>query len=122
MLSICFSYSVNAQDIYNEIALAIQSGNSKEVSKFFQKNVELTIIDKEDMYSSAQAEVILKDFFAKNPPVSFKLIHQGQSNEGSKYGIGNYVTKTSKQFRTYFYIKQVSGKFFIHELRFEEEK
>ncbi|MBL4654345.1 MAG: DUF4783 domain-containing protein [Bacteroidia bacterium] len=111
----------NVDDIYAEIASAIKSGSSIEVAKYFSANVELTILDNEDLYSKAQAQLILKDFFEKYPPKAYKLIHQGSSTEGSKYAIGNYTT-TNREFRTYFYIKQSGDKYFIQELRFEDEE
>lgn len=110
------------EDVYSEISLAIKSGNAKEISKFFSTNVELTIIDNEDLYSKAQAEQILKDFFEKYKPKDYKLVHQGSSNEGSKYAIGNYVAENGMVFRTYFYIKLSEKTYFIQELRIEKEE
>lgn len=108
-------------DIYDEIAAAIRTGNAKEVSNYFSSNIDMTILTQESMYSKAQAEIVLKDFFAKNPPKSFVLIHKGTSKEGSMYAIGNMESSSGSTFRTYFFIKQVSGKNLIQELRFEKE-
>ena len=111
---------VIAGDILDNIALTLKTGNASELSKFFDTNIEIIILDEEDVYSRAQAEVVIKNFFAKNPPKSFELIHQGSSKEGSKYGIGN-LTTSQTTFRTYIYIKQKGKEYFIQELRFEEE-
>ena len=111
---------VIAGDILDNIAFTLKTGNASELSKFFDTNIEITILDEEDVYSRAQAEVLIKNFFAKNPPTSFELMHQGSSKEGSKYGIGNLVTAKTT-FRTYIYIKQKGKDYFIQELRFEEE-
>ena len=53
-------------DIIDNIGNAIKSGSSKEVAKFFDSSVEITIQDKESVYSKVQAEMVLKDFFSKN--------------------------------------------------------
>jgi hypothetical protein len=108
-------------EVFDEISAAIRSGSSREVAKFMNSNVDMTIISQEDVYSKTQAEAILKDFFAKHPPKSFNFIHQGNSQEGARYAIGSYVTAQGTTFRTYVFVKQNGGKFFIHELRFEKE-
>ncbi len=108
-------------DLFDDIASGISSGSAKEVSKYMNSNVDLTILNQEDVYSKAQAEVILKDFFSKNPPKSFNVIHQGTSKEGAKYAIGNYMTTAGKSFRVYIFVKQSAGSFLIHELRFETQ-
>lgn len=108
-------------DIFDNISSAIRTGNAKQLSGFFSANVDLTILNQEEVYSKAQAEQIVKDFFSKNTPKSFTIIHNGLSKEGSKYAIGNLVTVQGANFRTYMYIKQSGGTEYIQELRFEKE-
>lgn len=102
------------------IATAIQSGNAKELAKFFDNNVDITVYNKEEMYSKIQAEMVVKDFFVKNPPTSFKIIHKGASNQGSEYAIGTLNTNVGS-FRTYIYVKQKAGAYTIQEIRFEKD-
>lgn len=102
------------------IATAIQSGNAKELAKFFDNNVDITVYNKEEMYSKIQAEMVVKDFFIKNPPTSFKIIHKGASNQGSEYAIGTLNTNVGS-FRTYIYVKQKAGAYTIQEIRFEKD-
>jgi hypothetical protein len=66
-----FIFFVAKADIFDDIALALKTGNSKELAKYFRPRVELKVGSNEDIYSKAQAEMILKDFFEKNPlPIS----------------------------------------------------
>lgn len=118
---VCSISAIAAVDIYENIANAIRSGNAEQISMYFNTNVDLTIGNKEEVYSKAQAEQILKDFFAKNTPRSFTLIHQGLSKEGAKYAIGNLTTQQGNNYRTYFFIKQSGRSEYIQELRFEKE-
>ena len=111
--------TVVAQD-FNKISMAIQSGNSRELAKMLDNNIEITILDEEASYSKAQAEMVLESFFDKNKPQSFQIIHKGSSNEGSKYGIGKLVT-VNGTYRTYIYAKIKDGSYFIQEIRFEED-
>lgn len=107
-------------DIIDNIANAIRSGNSKEVAKYFDSNVEITILDKEAVYSKVQAEMVLRDFFAKNPVQSFEVVHRGNSGEGSYYGIGP-LKSANQSFRVYFYVKQKGSASTIQEMRFEKQ-
>lgn len=117
---VTFSSLVFSQEIYDKVTSAIKSGNAKELSALFDNNIEITILDKEQTYSKAQAEQVVKDFFAKNSPKSFELVHKGSSNEGSKYGIGTLIT-ASRTYRVYFLIKQKTPNAIVQELRFENE-
>ncbi len=106
--------------VLDDISLAIRSGNAREVAKYFDTSVEITIHNESKVYSKSQAEMVLKDFFTKNPVSSFNVIHKGTSNEGSQYGIGTLVTNGGS-FRTYVYIKQKGTAFFVQEIRFEKD-
>ncbi|NVO03349.1 MAG: DUF4783 domain-containing protein [Bacteroidetes bacterium] len=111
-------WEMNPDEISNDIAIAIKSGNSKELAKFFNTSIDLKVPSNDETFSKAQAELIMKDFFQKNPPKSFTINHQGSSNDGSKYSIGTYVSSTGS-FRTYFLLKKVGNSFFIQQLQFE---
>ena len=117
-----FTFISNAYiDIYDDINNAIQSGNSTVIAGYFNTTVDLTILAQEEVYSKTQAEIILKDFFSKNTPKTFSILHKGTSKEGSMYGIGSLLTNQGGSFRVYFYLKQISGKSYIQELRFEKQ-
>lgn len=103
----------------DRIGLAIQTGNSKELSKYFDNTVEITIGENEETYSKAQAEMVLKDFFTKNRPASFKLIHNGTS-QGLQYGIGILITDKGS-YRSTIFLKPKGTGNFIQEIRFEKE-
>jgi len=98
---------------------ALKSGNTSQLSKFFNTSIELAIPDQEDIYSSQQAELIVKDFFAKHVPTNFVILHKG-GKEGSQYAIGN-LTTSNGNYRVTLLIKQRDNKPYIHQLRFEEE-
>ena len=113
-----FTNLMAGNEITEQVSAALQAGNAKELSKFFKDNVDLAIGDKEEVYSSAQAELILKDFFSKNTPTSFAIVHQGMSKLGLQYAIGNLVTSTGN-FRVSFYIKKTIHGQFIQQLRID---
>ena len=118
-LALCLALSVGfAQDANETISSAIKLGNYKELSKFFDTKVELTIATKEDSYSKAQAELIVKDFFSKDKVTNYQVIHRGKSPDGAQYAIGT-LTTTKSSYRTYVLTKDVNGNLRIQQLRFE---
>jgi hypothetical protein len=108
-------------DVYDDISNAIRSGDARQIATFFGSSVELSITNQEDVYSKAQAELILRDFFSKNTPKSFSILHKGSSKEGLLYAISSLVSSTGKSFRVSFYVKNSSNKNTIQELRIEAE-
>lgn len=105
----------------DDIANALRSGDAGMVSRFFGNSIDLTIVANEDVYSKTQAEQILKEFFSKNTPRSFTILHKGESREGARYAIGTLVTAQGQVYRTYFYIKAKGNFPIIQELRFMKE-
>ncbi|MDP2189376.1 MAG: DUF4783 domain-containing protein [Sphingobacteriaceae bacterium] len=106
-------------DIIEEISNHIKAGQVKELSAFFDVTVELTIQERENSYSKAQAEIILKNFFNKYPAKSFKVMHRGSSEKGGKYLIGLFVSENDTDFRTSIVLLEKNGQYYIQQLRFE---
>lgn len=104
----------------DKISTAIQAGNAKAIAGYFDSNVEMTLPDEDGFYSKAQSEQVLKDFFSKNRPSGFKIMHQGDSGGNSMYAIGT-LTTASGSFRTYIFMKEVSGKYVIQQLKFTND-
>lgn len=110
-------------DIIDDLAVNFKSGNSKEIAKNFAASVELIIIDQEDVYSKAQSEQILKDFFLKNQPNKTTIIHRLSNNPNYRLAILSLFTKTGKYRITItMNLKKPSNNFLITELRIEPDK
>ena len=108
----------NGELTSNKISEAIRKGNYSELAKYFNTSIDLTIPDNEGTYSDSQSEMIMKDFFSKNKPKSFSIKDKGNSSPVDEYVIGELVaTKTT--FRTYWLLKNISGKYYIQQLKFE---
>ncbi|HEY6161402.1 MAG TPA: DUF4783 domain-containing protein [Bacteroidia bacterium] len=121
VLTLLFSFIPPVGDIAEDIAALFRTGNYKEIAKYFEANVDMKIIDQEDVYSKAQAELILKDFFAKHTPKSFSLVHNGLSKNGAKFAIGSLVTSAGT-FKTYYLLKKTGELYTIQQLRIETEE
>ena len=104
----------------NEILLSLKSGNAKVLSRYFNQNVDLVVLDDQNVYSKAQAQQIVGNFFSSNPPENFSVVHDS-GKEGAKAVIGTLKTQNGN-FRVYFLLKQNDGKDYIHQLRIEKLK
>jgi hypothetical protein len=111
-----YSYS---EDIPPQVINAFATGNAAVLAQSFNNTIELTLFDKEEIYSKIQAEMILRDFFSKHKPTQFKIIHQG-GKENSKYAIGNLICG-AESFRITFLLKSENNNTFIHQLRIEND-
>ena len=100
------------------IDAAIKVGNSKALSEHFGPKVDLTLLEKEDSYSKAQAEQILKGFFDKNKVSDYKVIHHGSAKDGAEYFIGS-LTTSGGSYRTYLLVRTENSKKRIQQLRIE---
>lgn len=123
LLLTVLSYSgLHAQnDMINKVRAAIKTGNSKELSQFFDSMVGLNFDGEKSSYSKSQAEFVLKDFFKKNPPTDFQIIHQGVSkNKSFNYVMGEYKV-SGGTFRIYILIKQKNDTFFVDTMDFTRE-
>lgn len=109
--------AVAQEDVIN----AFKSGNSKTLAAFFTPSVELNLPGTEGMFSKAQAEGIMRDFFSKNTCKAFSVIHQGTSKDGAKYSIANLQTNAGT-YRVYIFLKKDAENFLVKELRVESEK
>ncbi|MEK7226250.1 MAG: DUF4783 domain-containing protein [Bacteroidota bacterium] len=101
----------------DEVIGALKSGNSTELSKYFDDSIELTLPDKSDSYSKAQAQLIVKDFFTNNGVKGFELKHKGDS-PGGHFCIGTLQTNAGS-FRTNVFLKIKNGKEVVKEIRFQ---
>jgi hypothetical protein len=117
---ILLAFANSLSEIPSQISAALGSGNASMLAQYFNNSIELTLLENEDIYSKTQAEMILRDFFAKHKPTQFKVIHQG-GKENSKYAIGTMVCG-SESFRVTFLIKTENNNSYIHQLRIENDR
>lgn len=96
---------------------ALRTGNSAELSRYFDESVDITLPDKSDSYSKAQAQLIVRDFFGNNGVKGFELRHKGDS-PGGHYCSGTLQTSAGN-YRTNVFMKNKNGKEVLKEIRFQ---
>ena len=100
-----------------DVISALKTGNAQELSKYVDDNIEISLPEKSDSYSRAQAVMVLKDFFTNNGVTGFDVQFKGE-NGGSQFCVGKLVTK-SGNYRTTVFMKTKSGKQLVKEIRFQ---
>lgn len=110
-------------ELADRIKMSFRSGNSKMLTLCLNPDLELVIDSEKIDYqhiSASQAEILLKSFFQKNPPISFQYVYQGSSNSDVRYSVGNYKSR-NKDFLIYILTKKTSGgKYMINTIQFRE--
>ena len=101
----------------DDVINALKSGNATQLAGYFDDNVELSLPDKSDSYSKAQAQLILKDFFNNNGVKGFELKHKGDGPNGH-FCIGTLQTNAGN-FRTNVVMRMKGGKEVVKEIRFQ---
>ncbi|MBA2498730.1 MAG: DUF4783 domain-containing protein [Chitinophagaceae bacterium] len=116
-VSFIFASFSTSQSGIDDIINALRSGNASGISRYIDENVEISLPDKSDNYSKAQAGIILKDFFNNNSIKSFELKHKGDQG-GRQFCIGTLHTKTGS-YRTTVFMKPKADKQVMGEIRFQ---
>ena len=120
-LSSLYSSTAVQADIIDDLSSYFKAGNAKEIAKNFASTIELITIDEEDVYSKAQGEQILRDFFIKHPPVKTSIFHKINTNPNYRFGV--IILNTAKEtFRVSITMKKFNTAFSITELRIEPAK
>ncbi|QKJ29337.1 DUF4783 domain-containing protein [Mucilaginibacter mali] len=99
----------------------IKANNIHKLAEMFAPTVEITILNEENIYSAAQAEVVLQNFFKANPVKSMQIVHRVNSNPIIRYAVLQLVTANGT-YRTSISLKQVDGKFLLNEIKVETDK
>ena len=107
--------------VLEDMSAYIRNGNVASMTKYFDNIVTITISSNQSSYSKAQAEIILKDFFAKNIVKDFVVMQTGTApNNNCKYAIGT-LSATTGDFQLYFLLKLKTESYLLQEIRIENK-
>jgi hypothetical protein len=122
VLLISFHTEILAQggDVIDQVKETIKAGSAKELSKYLNQTVDVTLDGSPQSYSKAQAEFVLRDFFKQHPPAEFSIIHQGSSKGGQPFAIGQFKSG-GETYRVLMKIKAINSQQLVHEISFSKE-
>lgn len=123
LITLCLALTAplgQSADTIKNIEAAMKAGSAKELVKYFNDTVEVKIDGSTSNYSRNQSEMVLRQFFQKNPVRGFSYIHQGSSPEGLKYLIGKYEFEGGS-YRTLMFLKKSGTGYQVDMLNFTRE-
>jgi hypothetical protein len=112
---------VKAQDYQVAIVQAFSSDNFRELSKHFDKRVQVTIEQQVNYYSNAQAEIIIKNFLEGLGQREFKIIHiDKESEQGTQLYMGQ-LKSAKGSYKTLILFRKMGQIFVVQEVRFQKQ-
>jgi hypothetical protein len=99
------------------IVSAIQVGSSGDLSRFFNTTISMNINGQQGDYSKSQGEIVIKDFFKKNPPLEFSIVFKNENPKSVSTYIGKY-TSGQHSYKVFIKISQSDNTFRIYGLDF----
>ena len=111
--------------IKSEVKDAFIKGKASLLSPFLNEMVNMCYECVEGTYSRSQAESILSDFFAKNPPKAFEINQEGITKDNSEFVIATYTAIYGCKYRIYYLIKKdntFAKRERIYELKISKHK
>ena len=104
------------EDVIN----AIRANRVQDMDKYFDNFVPITINNNQANYSHNQAQIVLRDFFDKNPPRDLKVVDNGSPDNSSKFAIANFTSANGK-YVVYILMRQKGNSYLIKEIRLNKE-
>ena len=99
------------------IIAALGNGSSNDLAKFFDNSISLNINGQQGDYSKNQAELVLRDFFKKNPSQGFSILYQNENQGSISTYIGEYLSSPGN-FKVFIKVSQASNSYRIYSLDF----
>ena len=107
-------------DVITQVKETIKAGSAKELSRYLNSNVDVTLEGNVQSYSKAQAEFVLRDFFKQHPPNEVNIIHQGKSKGGQPFAILQYKSGADT-YRLFMKVKSQGNTQYLDDIRFTRE-
>ncbi len=107
----------NPDDSIDPVVSAIGSGSSSELARFFDSSISMNVNGQQGEYSKNQAEIVLRDFFKKNPSQGFSLVFQNENPGSLSTYIGEYASNQG-MFKVFIKVSQNGSGFRIYSLDF----
>ena len=105
------------QNVTKSIENAVRNGQSKELANYFNDNIQLTIDNKNNIYSKKQAEKVIELFFSTHKPVKF--IISNQKKRGNSIVVFGTLETSVYKYRVFYRLRKSQGKLRISSINFE---
>jgi hypothetical protein len=99
------------------VVVAIDSGSSSDLAKYFGSRISLNVNGQQGDFSRSQAELVIRDFFRKNPPKGFNILFRSDSNPSLSSYIGDYQCSQG-QYKVLIKVSLQNSELKIYSLEF----
>jgi len=111
--------SKQAFDSINQVVSnALMNADIPMISSTFNDKIDLTLLDKQGLYSNSQAQFIISGFFKKFDIQSYQIVSQNYENN-SDLVVGKMQTADAL-YKVCYLIKLENNKFKIYQFRVEK--
>ena len=117
--TVIFSSFIMSVIPYSKFEEGFNSNSPKLIIEGSKEKIMLNVLGVEGVYSKAQAELILKDFFNKKPNGNFRFIFKGKESNEETFAIGTYETD-QETFRVTFQFKNQNENYSLESLAIEK--
>lgn len=104
---------------YSKFEEGFNTNSPKLIIEGSKEKIMLNVLGVEGVYSKAQSELILKDFFNKKPNGKFRFIFKGKESKEETFAIGTYETD-QEAFRVTFQFKSQNENYSLESLAIEK--
>lgn len=101
----------------DSVISAIDSNSSSELAKYFESSISLNVNGQQGSYSKNQAEIVIRDFFKKNPSQGFSIVYSSETNPSLSSFIGDYLSGEGT-FKVFIKVSQQDSILKIYSLEF----
>jgi hypothetical protein len=102
----------------DDIISSLGRGGAPALSRYFDDNVEMTILERGGRYSKDQAQMVLRDFFNTHPVLGFEISQKTDSGE-RQYCSGKLMTSKG-HYKTSIIVSVRNQRPLITEIRIEK--
>lgn len=111
------SFEVEEGLSIDSVISAIDTNSSSELARFFESSISLNVNGQQGSYSKNQAEIVIRDFFKKNPSKGFSIVYSSETNPSLSSFIGDYLSGQGT-FKVFIKVSQQDSNLKIYSLEF----
>lgn len=108
------------EDILASVSACIRNGQADRLAEYFSETLDIGLPGSDKTYSRSQGELVMKDFFRKYPPTSFKEEQHDTPSPVMYFTIGTYASGQS-HYQALIVMKKEAANWKVHKLKFEEK-
>jgi hypothetical protein len=121
LLGVDTTWAQSSRSPIEDMVNAVENAHVTDMVKYFDSYVNITINNLPAIYSRNQAEIVMRDFFEKNPPKTFDVTDNGSPDNNSKFIIAILTTSTGIKYNTYILMKMKDGAFMLQQMSINKQ-